>query len=94
MRNHLRHTTVADAPAACGYPDVRAALIAFQRSFARRERHGAVLTGEILCHGSVCPDGGRELFVTASDFANPSATRAQHFRLNSSPMGGVVCRDP
>ena len=44
-------------------PEVRAALVAFQRSFARREG-GAVLDGRDI--GTViCPDADAKLFVTA-----------------------------
>ena len=45
-------------------PEVRTALIAFQRSFARRDE-GAVLDGRDI--GTViCPDAEAKLFVTAS----------------------------
>ena len=45
-------------------PEVRAALVAFQRSFARREG-GAVLDGRDI--GTViCPEAEVKLFVTAS----------------------------
>ena len=46
-------------------PEVRAALLAFQRRFARREG-GAVLDGRDI--GTViCPEAEAKLFVTASD---------------------------
>jgi cytidylate kinase len=46
-------------------PEVRAALLAFQRDFARREG-GAVLDGRDI--GTViCPQAEAKLFVTASD---------------------------
>jgi cytidylate kinase len=46
-------------------PDVRAALVTFQRSFAARDG-GAVLDGRDI--GTViCPDADVKLFVTASD---------------------------
>ena len=46
-------------------PEVRAALLPFQRRFAARGR-GAVLAGRDV--GTViCPDAGIKLFVTASD---------------------------
>ena len=46
-------------------PEVRAALLAFQRAFARR-RGGAVLDGRDI--GTViCPEAEAKLFVTASD---------------------------
>lgn len=48
-------------------PEVRAALVAFQRDFAARPG-GAVLDGRDI--GTViCPDAGAKLFVTASDAA-------------------------
>jgi cytidylate kinase len=46
------------------FPGVRAALLAFQRDFARRPR-GAVLDGRDI--GTVvCPDADAKIFVTAS----------------------------
>ena len=46
-------------------PEVRAALVAFQRRFARREG-GAVLDGRDI--GTViCPEAEVKLYVTASD---------------------------
>ena len=52
-------------------PAVRAALLAFQRDFARRPR-GAVLDGRDI--GTVvCPDADAKIFVTAS--ADARATR-------------------
>jgi len=61
----LRTQAVADAASRVAViPDVRAALIAFQRSFARRDG-GAVLDGRDI--GTViCPDADVKLFVTAS----------------------------
>jgi cytidylate kinase len=45
-------------------PEVRAAILAYQRDFARRER-GAVLDGRDI--GTVvCPDADVKLYVTAS----------------------------
>jgi cytidylate kinase len=61
----LRTQAVAEAASRVAViPDVRAALIAFQRSFARRDG-GAVLDGRDI--GTViCPDADVKLFVTAS----------------------------
>ena len=61
----LRTQAVADAASRVAViPDVRAALVAFQRSFARRDG-GAVLDGRDI--GTViCPDADVKLFVTAS----------------------------
>ena len=48
-------------------PEVRAALVGFQRDFARR-KGGAVLDGRDI--GTViCPDAEVKLFLTASDAA-------------------------
>ncbi len=62
----LRTPEVAQAASrVAADPDVRSALVAFQRAFARREG-GAVLDGRDI--GTViCPDAEVKLFVTASD---------------------------
>ena len=61
----LRSPTVADAASKVAViPEVRAALVDFQRSFARRSG-GAVLDGRDI--GTViCPDAEAKLYVTAS----------------------------
>ena len=61
----LRTQAVAEAASRVAViPDVRAALVAFQRSFARRDG-GAVLDGRDI--GTViCPGADVKLFVTAS----------------------------
>ncbi|MGB3314685.1 MAG: d(CMP) kinase [Albidovulum sp.] len=65
-RDDLRTAEVAQAASrVAAVPEVRAALIAFQRAFARREG-GAVLDGRDI--GTViCPDAEVKLYVTASD---------------------------
>ena len=56
-------------------PEVRAALLAFQRNFARREG-GAVLDGRDI--GTViCPEAEAKLFVTASDETRAERRRAE-----------------
>lgn len=67
----LRTSAVAQAASKVAViADVRAALVAFQRAFARRDG-GAVLDGRDI--GTViCPDADAKLFVTAS-----AETRAQ-----------------
>ena len=56
-------------------PEVRAALLAFQKSFARREG-GAVLDGRDI--GTViCPEAEAKLFVTASDEVRAERRRAE-----------------
>jgi len=64
-REDLRGLQAAEAASSVAVnPDVRAALVAFQRDFARREG-GAVLDGRDI--GTViCPDAEVKLFVTAS----------------------------
>ncbi|TNC48954.1 (d)CMP kinase [Rubellimicrobium rubrum] len=67
----LRHADVAQtASRVAVLPEVRAALLEFQRTFARREG-GAVLDGRDI--GTViCPEAEVKLFVTASDLARAS----------------------
>jgi cytidylate kinase len=64
-RDDLRTGAVADAASkVAALPEVRAALVAFQRDFARRSG-GAVLDGRDI--GTViCPEAEVKLFVTAS----------------------------
>ncbi|MGH1349737.1 MAG: (d)CMP kinase [Methyloligellaceae bacterium] len=61
----LRNRTVgASASVVAGHPEVRQALMEYQRNFAAKER-GAVLDGRDI--GTViCPDADVKLFVTAS----------------------------
>ena len=62
----LRHPDVTqEASRIAAMPEVRAALVEFQRAFARREG-GAILDGRDI--GTViCPEAEAKLFVTASD---------------------------
>ncbi len=64
-RNDLRTLAAGQAASrVAAIPEVRSALIAFQRNFARREG-GAVLDGRDI--GTViCPEAEVKLFVTAS----------------------------
>jgi CMP/dCMP kinase len=73
-RGDLRSSRAGQAASkVAALPEVRAALLAFQRDFARREG-GAVLDGRDI--GTViCPEAEAKLFVTASD-----AVRAQRRR--------------
>ncbi|MCV6825322.1 MULTISPECIES: (d)CMP kinase [Halocynthiibacter] len=63
--SQLRTAEVAEAASkAAAMPEVRAALVEFQRGFAKRQG-GAVLDGRDI--GTViCPDASVKLFVTAS----------------------------
>lgn len=65
-RDDLRTAEVGQAASrVAAMPEVRAALLTFQKDFARREG-GAVLDGRDI--GTViCPDAEVKLFVTASD---------------------------
>jgi len=65
-RGDLRSAAVAQAASrVAAIPEVRAALVDFQRAFARRAG-GAVLDGRDI--GTViCPDAEVKLYVTASD---------------------------
>ncbi|MCG6901065.1 MAG: (d)CMP kinase [Rhodobacter sp.] len=65
-RDDLRNAQVAQAASkAAALPEVRAALVAFQRDFAARDG-GAVLDGRDI--GTViCPNAQVKLYVTASD---------------------------
>ncbi|WP_281859856.1 (d)CMP kinase [Litoreibacter halocynthiae] len=86
-RDDLRTTAVAQAASkVAAIPEVRAALVQFQRDFARREG-GAVLDGRDI--GTViCPDADVKLFVTASD-----AVRAERRYLELSANGHEVTRE-
>lgn len=86
-RDDLRTTEVAQAASrVAAIPEVRAALVAFQRDFARRAG-GAVLDGRDI--GTViCPDAEVKLFVTASD-----AVRAERRFLELREKGHDVTRE-
>lgn len=86
-RDDLRITEVAQAASkVAAIPEVRAALVDFQRSFARREG-GAVLDGRDI--GTViCPDADVKLFITASD-----TVRAERRYLELAAKGHDVTRD-
>lgn len=77
----LRTPEVAQAASrVAAIPEVRAALVDFQRRFARREG-GAVLDGRDI--GTViCPEAEAKLFVTASD-----AVRAERRWLEERAAG-------
>lgn len=68
-------------------PAVRAALLDYQRNFARIDERGAVLDGRDI--GTVvCPDAQIKIFVTASDEA-----RAQRRYLEHQGRGETVAYD-
>ncbi|KUJ80377.1 cytidylate kinase [Ruegeria marisrubri] len=86
-RQDLRSAEVAQAASKVAViPEVRAALVDFQRDFARREG-GAVLDGRDI--GTViCPDAEVKLFVTASP-----EVRAERRYLELTGKGADVTRD-
>ena len=86
-RDDLRTPEVAEAASQiAALPEVRAALVAFQRAFARRDG-GAVLDGRDI--GTViCPGAEVKIFVTASDRA-----RAERRYLELAGKGIAVTRE-
>lgn len=87
QRDDLRTAAVAQAASkVAAIPEVRAALVDFQRAFAAR-MGGAVLDGRDI--GTViCPDADVKLYVTASD-----AVRAERRFLELSGNGADVTRE-
>jgi CMP/dCMP kinase len=81
----LRHERVADAASVvAAVPEVRAALLDFQRDFAHRAG-GAVLDGRDI--GSVvCPDADAKIFLTVSADAR-ARRRARELQ---APEGGSI----
>jgi CMP/dCMP kinase len=75
-RGDLRSARAGQAASkAAALPEVRAALLDFQRRFARREG-GAVLDGRDI--GTViCPEAEAKLFVVASDTARAARRQAE-----------------
>ena len=86
-RDDLRTAEVAQAASRVAVvPEVRAALLDFQRAFARRAG-GAVLDGRDI--GTViCPNAEAKLFVTAS-----AEVRAERRYLELTGSGSHVTRD-
>ena len=86
QRDDLRNAEVAQAASKVAVlPEVRAALVEFQRAFAARDG-GAVLDGRDI--GTViCPNAEAKLYVTASD-----AVRAERRFLELSAKDDTVTR--
>lgn len=87
QRTDLRTAEAGQAASkVAALPDVRAALITFQRDFARREG-GAILDGRDI--GTViCPDAEVKLFVTAAD-----TVRAQRRFLELSKKDATITQE-
>lgn len=86
-RDNLRHEAVGKAASqVAAYPDVRQALLAFQRAFAA-EPPGAVIDGRDI--GTVvCPDATVKFFVTADQ-----QSRVERRYLELKERGPDVDRD-
>ena len=96
-RDDLRSQVAAGAASKVAViPEVRAALVAFQRSFAMRSG-GAVLDGRDI--GTViCPDAAAKLFVTASPECRAERrfaelTASGHDVTYSQVLEDVIARD-
>ncbi|MCU9848903.1 cytidylate kinase [Defluviimonas sp. WL0024] len=87
QRDDLRSAGAGQAASrVAAIPEVRAALVAFQRTFARRDG-GAVLDGRDI--GTViCPDAEVKLYVIASD-----AVRARRRWLELSAKGDPITEE-
>lgn len=73
-------------------PAVRAALLEYQRNFARSGAHGAVLDGRDI--GTVvCPDAHIKIFVTASDEARAQRRYLEHQGRGEAIAYEVVLED-
>ena len=85
-RDDLRTARAGQAASkVAALPEVRAALLAFQKRFARREG-GAVLDGRDI--GTViCPEAEAKLFVTAADEVRAARRFAE---LGSGTLEGVL----
>ncbi|WP_424928027.1 (d)CMP kinase [Amaricoccus tamworthensis] len=88
-RDDLRTSRAGQAASkVAALPEVREALLEFQRAFARREG-GAVLDGRDI--GTViCPDADVKLFVTASDEVRAAR---RHAELNNGQSFEQVLAD-
>ena len=88
----LRSAEVArEASRVAVIPEVRAALLQFQKDFARREG-GAVLDGRDI--GTVvCPEAEAKLFVTASPEARAERRHAEHLAAGEPSDLPTVLRD-
>lgn len=73
-------------------PAVRAALLDYQRNFARSCAHGAVLDGRDI--GTVvCPEADIKIFVTASDEARAQRRYLEHQGRGENVTYEVVLED-
>lgn len=91
-RNDLRTPEVSEAASrVAAQPDVRAALVSFQRDFARRDG-GAVLDGRDI--GTViCPDADVKFFVTATAAVRAHRRWLEHREAGHDVTEAEVLRD-
>ncbi|WP_299687826.1 (d)CMP kinase [uncultured Tateyamaria sp.] len=91
-RDDLRTAQVAQAASKVAVmPEVRAALLDFQRAFARRAG-GAVLDGRDICT-VICPQAEAKLFVTASDTVRAARRHAELLARGDDTTLETVLRD-
>lgn len=92
LEGDLRRPEIADAASrVAAIPEVRAALVAFQRRFARRDG-GAVLDGRDI--GTViCPDAEVKLYVTAAPEVRARRRQAEEGRDYEDVLADVLARD-
>ncbi|MEP2889517.1 (d)CMP kinase [Tateyamaria sp.] len=96
-RDDLRTADVAEAASKVAViPEVRAALLDFQRAFARRAG-GAVLDGRDICT-VICPQAEVKMFVTATPEVRAERrfvelTRRGHAPVEEDVLADVKARD-
>ena len=92
LAHDLRRPEVAEAASRVAViPEVRAALVAYQRRFARAEG-GAVLDGRDI--GTViCPEAEVKLFVTAAPETRAARRQAEEGRAYAEVLADVLARD-
>ncbi|KFI31214.1 cytidylate kinase [Haematobacter massiliensis] len=92
LEGDLRRPEIADAASrVAAIPEVRAALVAFQRRFARRDG-GAVLDGRDI-GTMICPDAEVKLYVTAAPEVRARRRQAEEGRDYEDVLADVLARD-
>lgn len=92
LEGDLRRPEIAEAASQVAViPEVRAALVAYQRRFAR-EPGGAVLDGRDI--GTViCPEAEVKLYVTADAETRAARRQAEEGRPYAEVLADVIARD-
>lgn len=92
LEGDLRRPEIAEAASrVAAVPEVRAALVEFQRRFARQPG-GAVLDGRDI--GTViCPEAEVKLYVTATPAARAARRQAEEARPLAEVLAEVLARD-